>query len=131
MQRTEELKKLRPNIPTIAIENATTAQEQFQNRVLRPILKFQNDLLVALFQQYIIKRKGIFNGLSREKKLTYIQQAIQKDQNFRNLLVGSVVGQFTLEEYQFFATEENKLTKRMMEMCVQRLQDQLVGGNNF
>ena len=131
MQRTEELKKLRPNIPTIAIENATTAQEQFQNRVLRPVLKFQNDLLVALFQQYIIKRKGIFNGLSREKKLTYIQQAIQKDQNFRNLLVGSVVGQFTIEEYQVFATEENKLTKRMMEMCVQRLQDQLVGGNNF
>ncbi len=131
MQRTEELKKLRPNIPTIAIENATTAQEQFQNRVLRPVLKFQNDLLVALFQQYIIRRKGIFNGLSREKKLTYIQQAIQKDQNFRNLLVGSVVGQFTLEEYQVFATEENKLTKRMMKMCVQRLQDQLVGGNNF
>ncbi len=127
MQRTEQLKNVRPNIPTIAIENATTAQEQFQNQVLRPILKFQNDLLVALFKQYVIKRKGIFDGLSREKKLAYIQQAIQRDQNFRNLLVGSIVGQFTLEEYQVFSSQENKLTKRMMEMCVQRLQDQLVG----
>ena len=127
MQRTEQLKNIRPSIPTIAIENATTTQEQFQNQVLRPILKFQNDLLVALFKQYIIKRKGVFNGLSTEKKSAYIQQAIQQDQNFRNLLVGSIVGQFTVEEYQVFSTEENKLTKRMMAMCVHRLQDQLVG----
>ena len=127
MQRTQQLRNLRPNIPTIAIENSTTLQEQFQNQVLRPVLKFQNDLLVALFKQYIIKRKGVFNGLSIEKKSAYIQQAIQQDQNFRNLLVGSIVGQFTVEEYQVFSTEENKLTKRMMAMCVQRLQDQLVG----
>ncbi len=127
MQRKEELQKIRPSIPTISIENSTTIQEQFQNQVLRPILKFQNELLVALFQQYVIKRKGIFNGLSKEKKLDYIKQAIQRDQNFRNLLVGSVVGQFTIEEYRLFSTEENKLTKRMMEMCIQRLQNQLVG----
>ena len=126
MQRTEQLKDLRPTIPTIAIENETTKQEKFQNQVLRPILKFQNDLLIAIFKQYVIKRKGVFNGLSSEKKLTYIQQVIQRDQNFRNLLVGSVVGQFTIEEYQTFSSEENKLTKRMMEMCVQRLQDQMV-----
>ena len=127
MQRTKQLINVRPSIPTIAIKNATTAQEQFQNQVLRPILKFQNDLLVAIFKQYIIKRKGVFNDLSAEKKLVYIQQAIQRDHNFRNLLVGSVIGQFTLEEYQTFSKEENKLTKRMTEMCIQRLQDQLIG----
>ena len=126
MQRSDHLRNLRPNIPTITIKNATSPQEQFQNQVLRPILKFQNDLLVAIFKQYVIKRKGVFNDLSSEKKLAYIQQGIQRDQNFRNLLVGSVVGQFTIEEYQTFASEENKLTKRMMEMCVQRLQEQMV-----
>ena len=126
MQRTEQLTDLRPPIPTISIENSTTTQEKFQNQVLRPILKFQNNLLVAIFKQYVIKRKGVFNDLSSEKKLAYIQQVIQRDQNFRNLLVGSVVGQFTIEEYQTFSSDENKLTKRMMEMCVQRLQNQMV-----
>ncbi len=126
MQRSQQLKELRPNIPTIAIENATTKLEQFQNQVLRPILKFQNDLLVAIFRRYVIKRKGVFNDLSNEKKLAYIQQVLQRDQNFRNLLVGSVVGQFTIEEYQIFSSNESKLTKRMMEMCIQRMQDQLV-----
>ncbi len=123
MQRSKQLKALRPSIPTILEEQAISSQEQFQNKVLRPILKLQNDLLVAIFKKYAHKRKGVFFDLSNLKKQAYLQQAIQRDQQFRNLLVGSIIGQFTVEEYTQFAEDEQRLVKRMMDMCVKRLQD--------
>lgn len=122
MQRSEQLLALRPSIPTIIEEQVTSSQEQFQNKVLRPILKLQHDLLVAIFKQYAHKRKGVFFDLPPSKKQAYIQQAIQRDRQFRNLLVGSIVGQFTIEEYAQFIEDEQRLGKRMMDMCVKRLQ---------
>lgn len=125
MQRSIQLQALRPNIPTIIEEQVTSSQEQFQNKILRPILKLQHDLLIALFQQYAHKRKGVFFELSTLKKQNYIQQSIQRDRQFRNLLIGSLVGQFTLEEYASFVEDEQRLTKRMMDMCIKRIQDHL------
>jgi len=123
MQRSKQLLALRPNIPTITEEQITSSQEQFQNKVLRPILKLQHDLLCAVFKRYAHKRKGVFFDLSNLKKQAYIQQAIQRDRQFRNLLVGSILGQFTVEEYSQYIEDEQRLGKRMMDMCVKRLQD--------
>ena len=33
--------------------------------------------------------------------MLYIENAIQKDINFRNSLKGMIIGQFTIEEYDF------------------------------
>jgi len=126
MQRDQILKSARPSIPIIIEENAVSDQERFQNQVLRPILKLQNDLLVQLFQSYIARRKGVYHQLTLPKKEAYIADAIQKDHSFRNLLVGCIIGQLTVEEYGLFATHERELTRRMMDMCVKRLQDQLL-----
>ena len=126
MQRTSQLKELRPDIPSIIEEHAASQQEKFQNQVLRPILKFQNDLLVQLFKHYAHKRKGRFYDLSIPEKRLYIEKVIQKDKSFRNLLVGSIVGHFTVEEYVVFMEAEGDLTRRMMQMCALRLQEQLI-----
>ena len=123
MQRSKQLTALRPNIPTIIEEQTVSSQERFQNLVLRPILKLQHELLVALFTHYVHKHKSVFAELSDLKKQAFIQQAIQRDSKFRNLLVGTIVGQFTVEEYQQFIQDERRLTKRMMDMCMKRLQD--------
>ena len=123
MQRSKHLIALRPSIPSIIEEQTISSQEHFQNKILRPILKLQNDLLIALFKNYAHKRKGVFFDLSNLKKQAYIQQVIQRDGKLRNLLIGSIIGQFTIEEYQQFVDDEQRLTKRMMNMCTKRLQD--------
>ena len=123
MQRTEQLTAIRPSIPNIMEEQAVSSQERFQNLVLRPILKLQHELLTALFIHYLHKHKIVFFELSNLKKQAFIQQAVQRDSKFRNLLVGTIVGQFTIEEYQQFIQDERRLTKRMMDMCKKRLQD--------
>ena len=115
---------IRP-ILTFEIE-AQTDIEKFQNEVLRPILKMQNDLLVQIFKHYCEKRKGVFDKLSGKDKSIYIEQAIKKDMKFKHYLEGIITGMFTLEEYDKFMENEDELTKRMVNMLVQRIQNQVV-----
>ena len=96
--------------------------EKFQNEVLRPILKLQNDLLLQIFEQYCLKRKGTFDKLSSKEKVVYIEQAVKKDMKFKHYLEGIITGIFTTEEYETFLVNEEELTKRMINMLIQRLQ---------
>jgi len=99
--------------------------EQFQNSTLRPIIKFQNSLLIEAFKNYIIKHKNAFYQLNIEKRLDYIENAIQKDIKFRNSLKGMIIGQFTVEEYMAYIQNSSTLNKRMMNIVVERLKDQV------
>ena len=47
------------------------------------------------------------------------------DLRLRNMLVGIVIGHFTLEEWEVFAPQEQELTKRIAHLLVQRLCDQV------
>ena len=100
-------------------------EERFQNATLRPVLKLQNPLLIAAFVNYANKHKGVFYELSIEKRLQYVETAICKDQKFRNALKGMLIGQFTVAEYKFYIQNSSKLNKRMMNLVIVRLQDQL------
>lgn len=124
-QRSADLLGLRPEIPTAKITPDMSKDEQFQNGTLRPIIKFQNPLLIEAFKNYIIKHKNAFYEMSIEKRLDYIENAIQKDIKFRNALKGMVIGQFTAEEYMAYIQNSSALNKRMMNMVVERLKDQV------
>ncbi|MGB5228882.1 MAG: glyoxalase [Eudoraea sp.] len=124
-QRSANLLSLRPEIPNTKITPYMSKDEQFQNGTLRPILKFQNPLLIEVFKNYIIKHKNAFYELSIQKRLDYIENAIQKDIKFRNALKGMVIGQFTVEEYMTYIQNSSALNKRMMNMVVERLKDQV------
>lgn len=102
-----------------------TDEERFQNQTLRPIIKFQNALLIAAFRNYTTKHKNGFYDLQLEKRLEYIENAIQKDIKFRNSIKGMIIGQFTLEEYMEYITNSSALNKRMMNMVIDRLKDQI------
>ena len=107
------------------ITNQSSNEEAFQNQTLRPILKLQNDLFLASFENYITKNKKDFYSLSTEKKLLLIENSIQKDIKFRNALKGIVIGLFTLEEYQTYIQNSSNLNKRMMNMLIERLKSQI------
>ncbi|ETN95529.1 hypothetical protein SAMN04487906_2626 [Zhouia amylolytica] len=121
--RTKDLLSVRPEIPSALVYDSTSKDERFQNATLRPIIKLQNDLLIEAFKNYANKHKGVFFGLVLERKLRYIENAIQKDIKFRNSLKGMIIGQFTVEEYQCYIENSSALNKRMMNMVVERLKD--------
>jgi uncharacterized protein YjgD (DUF1641 family) len=109
--------------PTLTFEKEAESEfEKFQNEVLRPILKLQNDLLLEIFKTYVDKRKGTFYKLSDKEKIGYIDQSVRKDMKFKHYLEGIITGMFTLEEYARFMENEEELTKRLVNLLVQRLQ---------
>jgi len=123
--RSKDLLGFRPEIPSARISDDMSDDERFQNLTLRPIIKFQNPLLLAAFANYISKHKNGFHELIPERRLEFIENAIQKDIKFRNSLKGMIIGQFTVEEYQVYILNSSALNKRMMNMVIERLKDQL------
>lgn len=119
------LSNLRPEIPSAKVLPGMSQEEQFQNNTLRPIAKLQNDLLVAVFRNYVRKHKNVFYDLSLEKRIDYIENAIHKDMKFRNSLKGMIIGQFTLQEYQLYIENSSALNKRMMNIVKERLKSNL------
>ena len=96
------------------ITESSSSEEKFQNQTLRPILKFQNDLCIEVFRNYATKQKGVFFTLSLEKKMSYIENAIQRDIKFRNSLKGIVMGMFTITEYKEDIQNSSNINKRII-----------------
>lgn len=115
------LENIRPEISSSTINNTMSREERFQNVVIRPIVKLQNDLFIEVFKNYAHKHKGAFYDLSIEKRICYIENAIQRDIKFRNSLKGIVIGLFTVDEYKLYIQNSSALNKRMMQIVKDRL----------
>ena len=120
-----DLLKIRPKINKVKDFPNMSDDERFQNETIRPILKLQNPLFILVFKNYIEKRKRIFYDLSLDKKMIYIESSIVKDQNFHNSLKGIIIGHFTVAEYRQYILHFSSLNKRMMNMLIKRLQNQI------
>lgn len=123
--RSHLLSNSRPEIPSAIVNSTMSKDEQFQNKTLRPIIKFQNDLLIEVFKNYLRKRKYSYYDLCLEERYAYIENAIQRDMKFRNSLKGMIIGQFTVEEYEDYIENSSALNKRMMNLVISRLKDQI------
>jgi NDP-sugar pyrophosphorylase family protein len=119
------LLRIRPQIKKHHTFDSMSDDERFQNETLRPVLKLQNPLLLATFVNYATKHKGVFFDIPTDKQLAYIENAVHKDQKFRNALKGMIIGQFTVEEYNIYTQNSSQLNKRMMSLVITRLQDKL------
>lgn len=120
----EAILEIRGESIGLVTENSSS-EERFQNQTIRPILKFQNDLFVEVFKNYATKQKGGFFTLTPEKKMNYIENAIQRDIKFRNSLKGIIIGMFTITEYKEYIQNSSNLNKRMMNLLMERLKNQL------
>lgn len=108
-----------------SVSSKSSSDETFQNEVLRPILKLQNDLFIASFKNYITKYKSDFYSHTTEKKLAAIENSIQKDIKYRNALKGMIIGLFSVDEYSLYIKNSSGLNKRMMTMLIERLKSQI------
>ena len=108
-----------------SVTDQSSSDELFQNQVLRPILKLQNDLFIAALHNHLVKNKIDLGSFSVEKKLAAIENVVQKDIKFRNALKGMIIGLFTTDEYDLYIKNSSGLNKRMMGMLIERLKSQV------
>ncbi len=116
---------MRPAIQANLDENPVDSAGHFQNATLRPILKLQNELLLQMFRHYLQKTKGSFFQLPPPRQLEFIANSIRSDLRFRNLLTGVIIGHFTESEMTVFTEQEQELTRRIADLLIQRLSDQV------
>lgn len=119
--RTIDLLNIRPELSNALFFDTMSSEERFQNTTIRPIIKLQHDLLIAVFKNYVSKHKNVFYDLSLTKQLDYIENAIHKDMKFRNSVKGMIIGQFTAEEFDLYIQNSSALNKRIMNIVKERL----------
>ena len=122
MKRSESISQFRSPI-SIDTDKISLELEQFQNSCLRPILKFQNDILVSYFKSNI-NLISIPESTSELEKL--VKNRLQKDLITRNTLLGMTIGLLHDEELTFYMSHKNELNKRLVVMLTQRITDNLI-----
>ena len=125
------LKSIRPEIQNVVLSETMTGEERFQNVTLRPILKLQNKILLAIFRDYISekeakqsknneKQRGYFR-LSATKQREFIDTVFQKDIKFKSQLLGMIIGHFDLEEYNLYAQNKTGTDRRIINLLKERI----------
>lgn len=117
----EDRLKIRPVISSIDMSKEMTAEERFQNITLRPILKMQHELFIAFAKSEILKKKNKYHQIKKEGKEAYLSQLLFRNTKNADLLRGMVLGQMTVEEYQFYLKHEKPMNKRITSMLLKRI----------
>lgn len=118
--------KERPILPTEILAGIVKPEEDFQNKVLRPIIKMQSELLIAHLQNNLLTNKIDFISLSSAKKETVLNGVFANDQSFKREIIGMVIGQFTLDEYKIYLGFNKEINRRITQIVVNRCIDLLV-----
>lgn len=99
--------------------------ESFQNDVLRPILKFQNEIIILYFQHFILESKIEFNTLKHSHKVTRVHDLFKTNIQFKQFYLGLIVGYFSVEEFRHYSANKKEINKRIIAMLIERICSQL------
>jgi len=110
------------NVP---VTETTTPAELFQNQTLRPILKLQNEMYLAVFSTYASRQKTDFSLLSVEKKCSFVEQSLLKDSVLKNTFIGITIGMFTPEELEMYHADHKVFNRRIITMLIERIKSQI------
>ncbi|MCI2229637.1 glyoxalase [Polaribacter sp. MSW13] len=107
------------------IKEGTRDLEQFQNHVVRPIIKMQHTLLIAFLKNHLEKRKVDFSVLPDKKKRSKVSSFFKTDNNFKNIILGFIVGHFSVEEFDFYLENSSEINRRILQITLQRIKDSI------
>jgi len=120
------LKKSRPNLPEHILQGIATDAEDFQNKVLRPAIKMQSELLLAHLNAKLVALKVDLKKLDLVKQRATLTDLLTKNQSFKQEIIGMVIGQFDLDEYENYSHMPKEINRRITQIVLNRCLDQLV-----
>lgn len=125
MNRAQDIISIRPQI-NFDTEAPSKEVEQFQNVTLRPVLKFQNTLTLKLLTTNTHFSKLIQAKPTGDQLKSLITQFLKTDKSFKTKLLGTIIGLFTGEEFDFYIQNKKEIDKRILSMQEERYISQLV-----
>ena len=111
---------LRPVVPIETTDAADTVGN-FLHATLRPVLKLQNDLLLAVVTDFVRDHHIVLRPTDQQHQLT---ELLGRNTKLRHTVVGLITGIFTTEEYAFYRLHRAELNRRLLEMALRRVLDQ-------
>ena len=108
---------LRPVVPTETTDAADTVGA-FLHATLRPVLKLQNDLLLAVVADFVRDHHIILRPTDQHHQLT---ELLGRNTKLRYTVVGLVSGLFTAAEYAFYRANRSELNRRLLDLAQQRV----------
>ncbi len=121
--RAQSLKKILPKIE--GNKETDSPNEAFQNDVLRPILKFQNEIIILYFEHFIVESKIEFQKLKHSHKITQVHDLFKTNIQFKQFCLGLVVACFTPADFDFYVHDKKEINKRIIAMLIERICSQL------
>ena len=119
MREESELKALRPEI--FSEQTTWNELETFQNEVLRPILKYQHELIIRLTKEEALFQKQMSIISTLEHKRDSIRSFFLSQPNFKCFLIGQICGLLTSSEFDFYLKKKKELDKRISNMLSDRI----------
>lgn len=116
---------IRPKITIVSEEEYVPFSERFSNTTLRPIVTLQQHLLLAVFKQNAKSRKLILKNLSNQKLIAFVDTLLFKDGSFKQLILGLIVGQFTMDEYEQYSERIEDVDKLIIALVDELMHDNL------
>lgn len=107
--------------PQLNLAPASAPEEKFQNDTLRPVMKLQHELLLAVFRAFLVRRKVQLDQLPADQRFGKIKELVTRDHRLRDLLFGLALGQLTNEEMTVYLADESTFNRRMTNLIVERL----------
>jgi len=85
----------------------------------------QHNLFISFFKNYLQKRKIDFSILPEKKKRSKISSVFKTDNNYKNITLGFVLGQFSMDEFTFYTDNSSEINKRILQIILQRIKDSI------
>jgi hypothetical protein len=118
----EELKEFRPEL-FLEQNTGTKTVELFQNEVLRPIIKYQHNLIIGSVNSQSLFKTILNDRGPRLEFQEKVKQFITSQSALKNQLIGYVIGLMTSSEFEFYLKNQPELNKRIHGMLCQRVAD--------
>lgn len=116
---------LRPHVPvepTPADAPATVGH--FLHTTLRPVLKLQNDRLLAAVADFVRDHHIPLAPASPTDQQRLVTELLARNTKLRYTVVGLITGLFTAAEYAYYRQHRPELNRRLLELAQRRVLDQ-------
>ena len=115
---------LRPLVPTADPSLAVTSHEVFLHATLRPVLKLQNETLLALVADHVRRLVKDFARFAPDDRRERLASLLRSDSRLKGTLVGAVLGVLTSDELAFALAHEAEVRRRIVALVAERVAGQ-------
>jgi hypothetical protein len=119
MTRNETLINLRPEIKFDTSKTSLDA-ETFQNQTLRPILKWQHDIIIQLLKNNFAE---LIMPINKKEQVVFMTKYLNKNLVLKQQLIGICIGLFTEDEMAFYLENQKTVNSRLSQLVLKKALD--------